>query len=51
MSKRNKMKDYRQEVRLALDNDFLRNAMDKFAVAYRDAREKAFEGMMVRRHE
>lgn len=39
------MKTYQKEVRGALDNNFLRHAMDKFAVAYRDAREKAFEGM------
>lgn len=45
MPKHNKMKTYQGEVRTALGNDFLRSAMDKFAVAYRDARERAFEGM------
>lgn len=45
MPDRSKMKDYQKEVRTALDNNFLRQAMDKFAVAYREAREKAFEGM------
>ncbi|MFH2092603.1 MAG: L-lactate dehydrogenase (quinone) large subunit LdhH [Pseudomonadota bacterium] len=45
MTPKNKMKDYQQGVRNALDNDFLRTAMDKFAVAYRDAREKAFAGL------
>lgn len=45
MPDRSKMKDYQKEVRTALDNNFLRQAMDKFAVAYRAAREKAFEGM------
>jgi iron-sulfur cluster protein len=45
MPERSKMKDYQKEVRVALDNRFLRSAMDKFAVAYRAAREKAFESM------
>ncbi len=45
MSDRSKMKNYQKEVRVALGNDFLRNAMDKFAIAYRAAREKAFEGL------
>ncbi len=45
MSDRGNMKDYQKEVRSSLGNDFLRNAMDKFAVAYRQARERAFEGM------
>jgi iron-sulfur cluster protein len=39
------MKDYQKEVRVALDNNFLRDAMDKFAVAYRTARENAFADM------
>lgn len=45
MPKDHKMKTYQGEVRTALGNDFLRSAMDKFAVAYRDARERAFKGM------
>lgn len=45
MNKKHKMKAYQQGVKEALDNDFLRQAMDKFAVAYRQARDTAFEGM------
>lgn len=45
MKTKAKMKVYQQGVKEALDNDFLRQAMDKFAVAYREAREKAFEGL------
>ena len=45
MPDRSKMKDYQKEVRVALDNNFLRSAMDKFAVDYRAARQKAFEDM------
>jgi len=45
MTNKSKMKDYRQGVKAALDNDFLREAMDKFAVAYRTARENAFAGL------
>lgn len=36
------LKGYRKEVRTALDNEFLRSAMDKFAVAYRASRKSAF---------
>jgi iron-sulfur cluster protein len=39
------LKAYRKDVRGALDNQFLGNAMDKFAVAYHAGREKAFSGM------
>jgi len=39
------LKEYRAELREALDNEFLRQAMDKFAVAYRGSRAKAFAGM------
>lgn len=45
MTEKTRMKNYQKDVRSALDNDFLRQAMDKFAVAYRQAREKAFEGL------
>jgi iron-sulfur cluster protein len=45
MTNKHKMKDYRQGVKSALDNNFLRQAMDKFAVAYRAARENAFDGL------
>jgi iron-sulfur cluster protein len=41
------LKGYRQEVGTALSNDFLRQAMDKFAVAYRTSRQNAFAGMDV----
>jgi iron-sulfur cluster protein len=36
---------YRKEVGVALENAFLRRAMDKFAVAYRESRENAFQDM------
>ncbi len=39
------LKTYRSELRQALDNEFLRQAMDKFAVAYRATRLKVFAGM------
>jgi iron-sulfur cluster protein len=39
------MKDYRKNVRGALDNPFLRKAMDTFAVAYRSSRKDAFAGL------
>ena len=41
------MKGYRGEIKDALDNEFLRGAMDKFAVAYRANRANAFKGMDV----
>lgn len=41
------LKSYRNEVRAALDSDFLRTAMDNFAVAYRTSRANAFAGMDV----
>ncbi len=41
------LKGYRQEVADALSDDFLRQAMDKFAVAYRGSRRNAFAGMDV----
>ncbi len=41
------LKQYRGELQGALGNDFLRTAMDNFAVAYRAARAKAFTGMDV----
>jgi iron-sulfur cluster protein len=43
------LKAYRKHVAGALDNDFLRSAMDNFAVAYRTSRENAFAGMDVHR--
>jgi len=41
------LKEYKGELSSALDNDFLREAMDKFAVAYRTSRSNAFAGMDV----
>ncbi len=41
------LKGYRREVKGALDNQFLRDAMNKFAVAYRTSRANAFAGMDV----
>jgi iron-sulfur cluster protein len=41
------LKGYRKEVDKALSNEFLRQAMDKFAVAYRASRANAFAGMDV----
>ena len=39
------IKDYKKRVDTALHNTFLRQAMDKFAVAYRGSRKNAFSGM------
>jgi iron-sulfur cluster protein len=39
------LKGYRKEVKGALDNTFLRTAMDNFAVAYRAGRLRTFSGM------
>ena len=36
------LKTYRQECQESLDNEYLRSALDKFAVAYRVGRDKAF---------
>jgi len=47
MQEAKSLKDYRQEVGKALGNEFQRQAMDKFAVAYRASRQKAFAGMDV----
>jgi len=41
------LKEYRGELSGALGNEFLRTAMDNFAVAYRAGRAKAFAGMDV----
>jgi iron-sulfur cluster protein len=41
------LKGYRREVAHALSDRFLRQAMDKFAVAYRSSRERVFSGMDV----
>ncbi len=49
MQKAKNLKQYRQEIQESLDNDFLRNTLDTFAVAYRTGRAKAFAGFDVRR--
>ncbi len=41
------LKGYRREIDTALSNEFMRRAMDKFAVAYRTSRENAFAGLDV----
>jgi iron-sulfur cluster protein len=43
MQKAKNLKEYNRELGEALDNDFLRKAMDKFAVDYRAARANAFK--------
>ena len=45
MAKEESLKEYRERLGAALDNTFLRQAMDNFAVAYRTSRENAFAGM------
>jgi len=47
MESRESLKSYKHRLDDALDNRFLRQAMDKFAVAYRVSRENAFAGMDV----
>ncbi|SMC86139.1 iron-sulfur cluster-binding protein [Desulfocicer vacuolatum DSM 3385] len=39
------LKAYRKRIDTALDNDFLRTAMDRFAVAYKEGRKNAFKDM------
>ncbi|MDR3044968.1 MAG: LUD domain-containing protein [Desulfovibrio sp.] len=39
------LKEYRKELRESLDNEFLREAMDKFATAYPVGRANAFRGL------
>ncbi|MBW1648534.1 MAG: LUD domain-containing protein [Deltaproteobacteria bacterium] len=41
------LKGYRKDIAAALEDDFLRSAMDKFAVAYPASRAKAFDGFDV----
>ncbi len=43
MASNKDLKQYREEVADALGDDFLRTAMDKFAVAYRASRKNAFK--------
>jgi iron-sulfur cluster protein len=41
------IKAYKQRIDTALGNEFLRGAMDRFALAYRESRKNAFAGMDV----
>ncbi|MBF0230185.1 MAG: LUD domain-containing protein [Desulfamplus sp.] len=45
MEKLETIKDYKNRIDNALENQFLRSAMDKFAVAYRESRKNAFAGI------
>jgi iron-sulfur cluster protein len=47
MQEAKSLKGYRRHVGHALANDFQRQALDKFAVAYRASRQDAFSGMEV----
>ncbi|MGD9018558.1 MAG: LUD domain-containing protein, partial [Desulfobacterales bacterium] len=49
MQETTNLKGYTAGVKKALDNRFLREAMDRFAVAYRDSRANAFAGMDIER--
>ena len=42
MQKAENLKEYRREMQESLDNSFLRQALDTFAVAYRAGRARAF---------
>jgi iron-sulfur cluster protein len=48
MQKAHNLKEYREELRETLDNDFLRTTLDNFAIAYRAGRANAFKDMDVR---
>ena len=50
MARPETIKQYRKRVRDALENPFLRQAMDNFAVAYRTGRANAFKGLDVQDH-
>jgi iron-sulfur cluster protein len=41
------LKEYKKEIKGALGNDFLRDTLDRFAVAYRTGRTKVFAGLDV----
>lgn len=41
------IKAYKQRIDTALENEFLRGAMDRFALAYRESRKNVFAGMDV----
>lgn len=48
MQEAKNLKQYRRECQQSLDNEFLRSALDKFAVAYRESRANAFSEYDVR---
>ncbi len=48
MQEAKNLKQYRKDCQQSLDNDFLRSALDKFAVAYRESRANAFSEYDVR---
>ena len=45
MEKKESLKDYKKRIETALNNEFLRKALDNFAVAYRTGRDNAFKEM------
>lgn len=45
MEKIETLREYKDRIDSSLENQFLRSAMDKFAVAYRESRKNAFAGM------
>ena len=45
MQKAKNLKEYREELRESLDNDFLRTTLDNFAIAYKAGRANAFKDM------
>ena len=47
MQEAKNLKMYRQECHESLENDYLRTALDKFAIAYKESRGKAFAGFDV----
>ena len=46
-TKEESFRSYKHRLDTALDNQFLRQAMDRFAVAYRTSRQNAFAGIDV----
>ena len=48
MQKAKNLKEYREELRESLDNDFLRTTLDNFAIAYKAGRANAFKDMDVK---
>jgi hypothetical protein len=46
MQEAKNLKEYRQECQASLDNDYLRTALDAFAIAYKTSRTNAFADLM-----